>query len=108
MKTFTLEISKETCDTLQRCAYEVMTRQGVVARMIEDSKDAVDASVLDSVPFKHYHGLLEDAVRSYDTEKHKLEESLKPRVLEHEGKDVAFQWAVNDFSIHEALITVED
>lgn len=106
MKNFTLELNKETADYLQRLAYEVMTRKDVVAHMLESAKDDADASVLDSVPFKHYHKLLEEAEYSYDVAKAELEKSLQPRVLEHEGKDVKFRWEVTDFSEHLVHITV--
>ena len=94
MKNFTLELNKETADYLQRLAYEVMTRKDVVAHMLESAKDDTDASVL------------EEAECSYDIAKAELEKSLQPRVLEHEGKDVKFRWAVTDFSEHLVHITV--
>ena len=50
--------------------------------------------------------LLEEAECSYDIAKAELEKSLQPRVLEHEGKDVKFRWAVTDFSEHLVHITV--
>lgn len=106
MKKFTLELNKETADYLQRLAYEVMTRKDVVAHMLESAKNDTDTSVLDSVPFKHYHKLLEEAECSYDIAKTELEKSLQPRVLEHEGKDVKFIWEVTDFSEHLVHITV--
>lgn len=108
MKEFTLEITKDTCNYLQRLAYEVMTRKDVITTMFETHKDDADTSVLDSVPFKHYHKLLEEAEFAYDVAKQELEKSLMPRVLEHEGKDVKFWWQVRDFTEGVVYITVEE
>lgn len=107
-KVFTIEVNNKTCDYLQRLAYEVMTRRDVVTNMIQNSKNDVDDSVLNSVPFKHYHKQLEEAEFSYDVAKTNLQEYLKPLVLEHEGKDVPFSWEIRDFNEHLAYITVEN
>lgn len=106
-REFSLELNTETCDYLQRLAYEVMTRRDVVSNMIQMAKDDVDTSVLDSIPFKHYHKLLEEAEYAYDVAKTELENHIKPLVLEHEGKDTPFSWQVRDFNEHLVWITVE-
>lgn len=106
-REFSLEVNKETCDYLQRLAFEVMTRRDVITNMLQMAKDDVDSSVLESVPFKHYHKLLEEAEYAYDTAKMELENYVKPLVLEHEGKDVPFSWQVRDFNEHLVWITVE-
>lgn len=106
-KEFTLELNEETCNYLQRLSYEVMTRKDVVTNMLQMAKDDVDASVLDSIPFKRYHKLLEEAEYAYDIAKMELENHVKPLVLEHEGKDVPFSWQVRDFNEHLVWITVE-
>lgn len=107
MKTYYLLISKETCDYLQRLNFEIETRQSVVSRLIENAKDNVDASVLESVPFKNYHKELEEAVYSYQTAKDELSKVLGAEVLKKEGKDVPFSWMIEDFHEPKAKITIE-
>lgn len=43
-KEFSLEVNKETCDYLQRLAFEVMTRKDVITNMLQMAKDDVDSS----------------------------------------------------------------
>lgn len=107
MTNLKIEISQETCNYLQRLAYEVSTRQGVVSRMLEDAKNEVDTSLFDSVPFKHYHKLLEEAVYSYDVAKNELQDQLKEEVAKRFGEDTTFSWSLDDFTVPEVSVTVE-
>lgn len=107
MTNLKIEISQDTCNHLQRLAYEVSTRQGVVSRMLEDAKNDVDTSLFDSVPFKHYHKLLEEAVYAYDVAKNELHDHLKEEVAKRFGEDAAFSWSLDDFTVPEVNVTVE-
>lgn len=108
MNKFTLSVNEETCNYLQRLSYEVTTRKDVIATLLEANKDAADSSVLDSVPFKHYHKLLEEAEYAYGVAKDEFYASLKPIVDKREGREnVEFAWQIKDFSEHLVYITVK-
>lgn len=108
MKTYYLPIAQETCNYLQRVNFEIETRQSVISHLLESAKDNVDASVLESVPFQTYHEQLEEAVFSYQAAKNYLSKVLGAEVAKREGKDVPFQWMIEDFNEPKAKITVEE
>ena len=109
MKTFYINISKETCDYLQRLHYEINTSRNVVTALLDQHKDDPDASVLTGVPFQTYHKKLEEAEYSYQIAKDELTKELTPKVQEHEGNEnVVFDWNLEDFQIPQVLITIND
>lgn len=103
-KEYILEINKETCDYLQRLDFEINANQSVITRLLTQSKNDVDASVLDSVPYKTYHKQMEETMYMYEQAKQCLTEELKPRIYEKFGSAVNFNWTLDDFTKPEVKV----
>lgn len=109
MKTYYLPINQEVCNYLQRLDYEIKTCSNVITKLLTQTKDDSDASVLDGIPFKTYHKKLEEAEYSYQTAKDELSSQLTPIVQEKENnKNISFNWIIEDFHNPQVKITVLD
>lgn len=109
MKKFTIELTQELVDYVQRVGYEVDTRVYLIDRMFDMHKNDTDLSFFDSVPFKKYHEELEQKKAEYDMAVKQLGEKLKPVVCEMVGReDVNFNFEIPDFNDLKAYITVLD
>lgn len=107
MKTFTIELTQELVDYVQRIGYEVDTRVYLIDRMFDMHKNDTDTSLFDSVPFKKYHKELEEKKTEYDMAVKKLGDELKPIVCQRLGQsDVNFNFEIPDFNELKAYITV--
>lgn len=107
MKTYKLPISKDTCNYLQRLAYEIETKKSIVTRLIENSSSDLNTGVLESPVFVSYHKMLEDAVAAYEIAKAEFQEQLKPVVYAKEGKECDFNWFIPNFNNAEVEISVK-
>lgn len=106
-KTFTIELTQELVDYVQRVGYEVDTRVYLIDRMFDMHKNDTDTSLFDSVPFKKYHEELTEKKTEYDMAVKALGEKLKPVVCERVGRpDVEFNFEIPDFNDLKAYITV--
>lgn len=108
-KTFTIDLTQELVDYVQRVGYEVDTRVYLIDRMFDMHKNDTDTSLFDSVPFQKYHQELTEKKAEYDLAVKKLGERLKPIVCEKVGRpDVEFNFDIPDFNDLKAHITVLD
>ena len=105
--TFTLPISQETCDYLQRLGIDIDARLLVIDRIMTNHVNDVDASVLNGEPFKKYHSELEELNAEYTQAKLKFSEEIKPVVYEKMGGVVDFTWNITNFLSKEVIITVK-
>lgn len=108
-KTYTVEISQELANYLQRLQLEVDTHLSVIDRLFTNHKDDPDDSVFESIPWKKYNKELQDVQAEYNLAKDQMSSELKPIVQEKEGReDVNFNWKIDDFTSLKAEITVLD
>ena len=105
--TFTLPVSQETCDYLQRLGVSIDARLLVIDKIFSNHANDVNAAVLDSKPFQKYHSELEELNAEYTQAKLKFTEELKPIVYEKMGGVVDFTWNITDFLSKEVIITVK-
>lgn len=105
---FTLNITNEMTNYLQRLGLEIDTRMSVISNMFEMHKDDTDTSVFDSVPWKKYYSELENVKNEYEIAKLKFgNEVLKPAIAEKIGYETNnFNWKIEDFSTNEVHIEV--
>ena len=106
MKTFYIDISKETCDYLQRLGVDIEARLEVINKIFTSHKDDPDDSVLESKPFKKYHSEFEELNAEYIQAKLEFEKEIKPIVYEKAGNNVDFKWSINDFLSKEVVVTI--
>ncbi len=107
MEKFTIELTQELIDYVQRIGYEVDTRVYLIDRMFDMHKSDTDTSLFDSVPFKKYHKDLENKKTEYDLAVKELGERIKPIVCQKLGRnDVNFNFEIPDFNELKAYITV--
>lgn len=105
--TFTLPVSQETCDYLQRLGVSIDARLLVIDKIFSNHANDVNASVLDSKPFQKYHSELEELNAEYTQAKLKFSEEIKPVVYEKMGGVVDFTWNIANFLSKEVIITVK-
>ena len=104
--TFTLPVSQETCDYLQRLGMGIDARLAVIDRIMTIHANDTNDSVLESKPFKKYHAEFEELNAEYTQDKLEFEKELKPIVFEKVGKEVDFNWLIKDFLSQEVEITI--
>ncbi len=101
MKSFTVEIPEEVVNELERCQYEVNSRQGVIDRYLEKHMNDADGSAIDAAPFKHFMSLLAECEAEYEMVKEAITENYVPDVLkEHQA-----EWNL-DFHTHILTINI--
>ena len=107
-KKFTVEITQETANYLQRLGMEVDGKVYLIDRMFANHANDEDTSLFDSVPFQHYMKEYEQALYEWDLAKQEFQDSyLTNKVKEITGQeDVSYTWAINDFSLLECEITL--
>ena len=103
---FTLPVSQETCDYLQRLGMGIDARLAVIDRIMTIHANDTNDSVLESKPFKKYHAEFEELNAEYTQAKLEFEKELKPIVFEKVGKEVDFNWLIKDFLSQEVEITI--
>lgn len=107
MQKFTIDLTQELVDYVQRIGYEVDTRVYLIDRMFDMHKNDTDTALFDSVPFKKYHGELAEKKAEYDMAVRKLGDKLKPVVCKMAGReDVNFNFEIPDFNDLKARITL--
>ena len=108
MKKFTIEITNEMVNYLQRLGLDIDTRLSVIDRMFVNHKDDKDASLFESIPWKKYYKELENAQNEYELAKLKFgEEVVKPAINEKLGHTVKdFTWRIDDFQSGEVQIEI--
>ena len=104
--TFTLPISQETCNYLQRLGMGIDARLEVINKIFTNHANDTDDSVLESKPFKKYHSEFEELNAEYTQAKIAFENEIKPIVYEKAGEGVNFRWNINDFLSQEVEITI--
>lgn len=107
MTKFEVEMTQEQIDYLQRLGMEMDTRYDIVARIIENHKNDVDDTVLNSTVFTKYHHAAAEAKLAYETAKIEFGNTyLQPIIDNKTGKkNVPFTWEIPDFSTRIVYIT---
>ena len=108
MMKFTLNITNEMTNLLQRLGLDIDTRMSVINNIFEMHKDDKDTSLFESAPWKKYYGELENVKNEYELTKIKFgNEVLKPAIAEKIGYETNdFNWKIEDFSSNEVSIEV--
>lgn len=106
-ETFTLSISQDMCDYLQRLHYDIETRMNLIDKIFVIHQDDKDTKLFDSVPWKKYYSELEEVTAEYEIAKLKLQEDLGKRIVENHSPDTVFSWEIKDFLIPEVTIVIE-
>lgn len=106
--TFTIKITQEQADYLQRLGLEMDVRYDIISRIIENHRDDADNSVLTSAVFNEYHRDAAEAKLAYEVAKSKFSaEHLSGIVAEKTGTaDPRFNWEIPNFAELTARITV--
>jgi hypothetical protein len=110
-KEFTVEISEDAANYLQRFDIDIDTRLSVIDRLFYNHKDDEDTSLFDSSAYKKYTKELEELRFQYNIAKNEFTEKLMPIVAEKVGvpvEEVKFNWRIDDFLANEAIITIID
>lgn len=106
-KTFYLPVSEETCNYLQRLGMEVDARKEIINHLFTSHANDVDGSVLTSKPFETYQKQYNEVFAEYNMAKEALGKELQPLVDKEEGgKEIPFNWLIEDFSGHKVKIEV--
>ena len=105
---FYLPVTQDVTNYLQRLAFEVEGRLGVIDRLFTTHANDDNDSVLTSVPFRKYHEEYDKINAEYSIAKEELGNALRPLVEEKTGiKDVSFDWTIEDFSENKVKIVVK-
>lgn len=110
-KSYYVDVPQEFCDKLQKTGYEVEAIMSIIDRMFQNHKEDKDASLFESVPWKHYMKQFEELNGRYSEEKNELNKYLSPIIREKEGisdddTDFSFYWNIEDFYEKRARITI--
>lgn len=81
MRTVEVIVPQETINELQRCEFEVNSRQGVIERYLDKHMNDEDGSAIESKPFKHFMSLLAEAEAEFELAKNKVTEEFLPSYL---------------------------
>lgn len=100
-KTYEIDITEETANLLERLAFEIQAKEGVVTRIITT---AVTPEVFNGVPYQTFMKQLEEAHVAYETAKKVLETSLKETVAKQ--GEALLGWKIDDFKSKKAIVTV--
>jgi len=107
-KKFTVDLSEEQVNYLQRLGTEVDSKVFLIDRMMANHAADTDTALFDSIPFKHLMDGYEEARAAWEFAKAELQRTyLDEKVKEATGKDdVQYNWQINDYLSHKCEITV--
>lgn len=109
-KKFTVEVSQEQMNYLQRLGYEVDNKVFLIDRMFANHAMDTDNSMFDSIPFKHLNEEYEKARAAWEEAKLVFQHDyLDAIVKEATGKDeVNYTWQINDYLSGKCEIMMTD
>lgn len=99
--TYKIKVTEETANLLERLSFEVMTKEGVVARIITTG---ATPEVFNGLPYQTFMKQLEEANIAYDAAKKQLERSLMDEVAKK--GHILQSWRFDDFKSKEVEVTV--
>lgn len=91
MKTIQVVIPEEIVNEIERCQYEVNSRQGVIDRYLERHMNDNDGSAIESAPFQHFMSLLSEAETEYEMAKERVTKEFVPDIL----KEHQIEWSLD-------------
>ena len=98
-KKFTVDITEEQANYLQRLGNEVDSKVFLIDRMFANHAQDTDTALFDSVPFKHYMKEYEKAQFEWEQAKLEFQNTyLNDKVKEATGlEDPKYNWQINDY-----------
>ena len=98
-KKFTVDITEEQANYLQRLGNEVDSKVFLIDRMFASHAQDTDTALFDSVPFKHYMKEYEKAQFEWEQAKLEFQKNfLNDKVKEATGlEDPKYNWQINDY-----------
>jgi len=108
MNKFTVDISQEQANYLQRLGADVDSKVFLIDRMFSNHSSDTDTTLFDSVPFKHYMSEYEKA--QFEWEQAKLE--FQKNYLDNKVKELTklenpkYSWMINDYLSLKCEITM--
>ena len=106
-KQFTVPLSEEQINYLQRLGVEVDSKAFLIDYMFNNHMNDGNLQMFKSAPFQHYEKQYEEAFAAFNLAKAELENScLKPIVYEKYGDGTEFTWTIDDYASLECKITV--
>ena len=98
-KKFTVDITEEQANYLQRLGNEVDSKVFLIDRMFANHAQDTDTALFDSVPFKHYMKEYEKAQFEWEQAKLEFQKNfLNDKVKEATGlEDPKYNWQINDY-----------
>lgn len=101
MKTIEIEVPQEVVNQIERCQYEVNSRQGVIDRYLEKHMNDTDGSAIESAPFQYFMSQLAAAEAELEITKNQMSEVYIPQAL----KEHQTEWII-DFSTGIMTVTI--
>lgn len=103
-----ISISQDQANYLQRLGFEVDSKVFLMDRIFANHAEDPDASVIESIPFKHYMEAYEKAYAEYEMAKSEFEATfVAPAVKKKTGKnDVKYTWLIPNFSLLKCEVTI--
>lgn len=107
-KKFTVDITTEQANYLQRLGADVDSKVFLIDRMFSNHASDEDTALFDSVPFKHYMSEYEKSRMEWELAKSEFQKTyLDKKVAEiTKEKDVSYTWQIKDFLSLKCEITV--
>lgn len=100
-KVIGIELEESLITTLQRLWLDYKTRESVIHDYLDLHKFDADASCFDSVVFRHYHHLLEEAFYSYDSFSKNVVAEYLPEGIQNYTWEVNFDEKTLNFKIQQ-------
>lgn len=106
MKNFTVKMSQEQANYLQRLGQEVDGKAFIIDRMFATHAMDEDTMIFESVPFKHFMKQFEEANAEFDFAKQEFQDTyLKGEVEKLTGiKDPVFNWQIDNYNALEVKV----
>lgn len=107
-KTFTIPITEEQANHLQRLGVDVDSKIFVIDRLFAIHVADEDTQLFSSVPFKHYMEEYEKAYLLWDEAKKEFENAVvRPAVIEKFGSDKNLvSWSIDNFTALECKVNM--
>ena len=103
IKKYTIQVKEGVSNYLERLYYDIITRERIIAHLIESHKDDEDDSVLSSAPFTSYHDELSQVSAEYEMAKAEFASKYIPK--EFGGHNISWEL---DFNTNILIIECAD
>lgn len=85
-----IKLSETVVDYIERLWYEYVSRKDIIESLFEDHKFDKDATVLESMPFKHYESKFQESKIAYEL----AMEEIKNNEVPEEYRTSAYRFEV--------------